>query len=104
MPLAVGRVGIWAGSWMLRGQAGAEAAAELDELGFGAVWLGGSPGDLSVVNELLAATRRLVVATGIVNVWTEPSATAAQAYASTSAAYADRLLLGIGAGHKHSVE
>jgi probable F420-dependent oxidoreductase len=104
MPVMVGRVGIWAGSWLLRGQAGAEAAAEVEGLGFGAVWLGGSSGDLVVVNELLAATRRLVVATGIVNVWTEPSASTAQAYATTSAAYPERVLLGIGAGHKHSVE
>jgi probable F420-dependent oxidoreductase len=101
----VGRVGIWAvssGSW--QGPAGAEAAAELDELGFGALWLGRSSGDLKLHTDLLGATRRLVVAAGIVNVWTEPSGPTAQAFAAASRAYPDRLLLGIGAGHKHMVE
>src|SRR5262245_22142659 len=104
MPVNVGRVGIWAGSWLMQGPAGVESAAELEELGFGALWLGGSKGDLALVNDVLGATRRMVVATGIVNVWTEASTPTAQAYAATAAAFPDRVLLGIGAGHKHMVE
>jgi probable F420-dependent oxidoreductase len=104
MPVNVGRVGIWAVSGSWQGPAGAEAAAELDELGFGALWLGRSSGDLRAVTDLLEVTRRLVVATGIVNVWTEPAGPAAQAFAAASRAYPDRVLLGIGAGHKHMVE
>jgi probable F420-dependent oxidoreductase len=104
MSVQVGRVGIWAGSWSMQGPEGLDTAAELDDLGYGALWLGGAAGDLSLVTDVLAATRRLVVATGIVNVWTEPSATTAQAFAAASSAYPDRLLLGLGAGHKHHVE
>lgn len=105
MPVNVGRVGIWAvSSQSWQGPAGAEAAAELDELGFGALWLGRSSGDLKLVTDLLGSTRRLVVATGIVNVWTEPSGPTAQAFAAASGAHPDRVLLGIGAGHKHMVE
>jgi probable F420-dependent oxidoreductase len=104
MSVSVGQVGIWAPSRIWQGPAGAEAAAELDELGFGALWLGGSSGDLKLVTDLLGATRRMVVATGIVNVWIEPAAPTAQAFAAASRAYPDRVLLGIGSGHKHMVE
>jgi probable F420-dependent oxidoreductase len=100
----VGRLGIWAFSPLMQGPAAQDVAAELDELGFGALWLGGSPGDLRVVSDLLGATRRMVVATGIVNVWTEPAGTTAAAFAAASSAYPDRVLLGVGAGHKHHVE
>jgi probable F420-dependent oxidoreductase len=88
----------------MAGQVGIDKASELEELGYGALWLGGASGDLRQVSDLLEATRRLVVATGIVNVWVEPSDRTAQAYASVSMTYPDRLLLGIGAGHKHMVE
>jgi probable F420-dependent oxidoreductase len=104
MSVDLGRIGIWVGSWAMQGPEGLAAAAELDELGFGALWLGGSSGDLRLVTDVLGVTRRLVVATGIVNVWTEPAATTAQAFAATSGAYPDRVLLGLGAGHKHHVE
>jgi probable F420-dependent oxidoreductase len=100
----VGRVGIWASSRIMQGPAALEAAAELNELGFGALWLGGSSGDLRLVTDLLGVTRRLVVATGIVNVWTEPAGPTARAFAAASGAYPDRMLLGIGAGHKAMVE
>jgi len=104
MPVQVGRVGVWAVSRFMQGPAALDAAAELHELGFGALWLGGASGDLRLVTDMLGATRRMVVATGSVNVWTEPVGPTAQAYAEVSSAYPDRLLLGIGAGHKHMVE
>lgn len=104
MPVQVGRVGIWASSRIMQGPTALEAAAELDELGFGALWLGGSSGDLRLVTDLLGGTRRLVVATGIVNIWTEPAGPTAEAFAAASSAYPDRVLLGIGAGHKAMVE
>jgi probable F420-dependent oxidoreductase len=104
MPVNVGRVGIWAPIRIMQGPAALDAATELDELGFGALWVGGAAGDLRLIADLLGATRRMVVATGIVNVWTEAAEPTAQAYAATSQAYPDRLLLGIGAGHKHMVE
>src|SRR5271169_5331949 len=68
----LGRIGVW--SLELRfgdpGQA-VDAAAELDELGFGALWIpGGVGGDvLGSVDRLLSATRNTVVATGILNIW-----------------------------------
>ena len=68
----LGRVGIWSGV-LRRGDPAeaADAAAELDELGFGALWIpGGAGGDvLGDSRRLLDATKRAVVATGILNVW-----------------------------------
>jgi probable F420-dependent oxidoreductase len=102
--LDVGRVGVWTQSQLLNTPAAVEAAAQLDELGYGALWIGSSAGDLKLVAGLLQATSRIVVATGIVNVWFEPAGPTAAAYARVSRTYPDRLLLGIGAGHKSSVE
>jgi probable F420-dependent oxidoreductase len=100
----VGRLGIWASSRLLQGPETPDAAAELEELGFGALWIGSAPRDMRLVTDLLAATRAMRVATGIVNIWTEPPEQTAQAYAAASSAYPDRVLLGIGAGHKATVE
>jgi probable F420-dependent oxidoreductase len=104
MTVNVGRVGVWSTSSLWAGDDGREVADELDELGFGALWLGGAKGDLNLPETLLGATNRLVLATGIVNVWTEPAETTAAAYHRVAAKFPDRLLLGIGAGHKQMVE
>ena len=68
----IGRVGIW--SMALEAQplsAAQEAVAELDELGFPALWIPEALGKevMSHAALLLAATRRMVVATGIANLW-----------------------------------
>ena len=65
MSIELGRIGIW------RHPSGLspELAAEVEALGYGAIWVGGSPGgDLSVVESLLDSTDRIALATGIVNV------------------------------------
>ncbi|MBX6721979.1 MAG: LLM class F420-dependent oxidoreductase [Dactylosporangium sp.] len=104
MAVDVGRIGVWTSSRLLDGPAAVQAAAQLEELGYGALWIGSSAGDLRLVSDLLAATSRMVVATGIVNVWFDPAGPTAAAYARVARAHPDRLLLGIGAGHKSSVE
>ncbi len=77
------------------------AAAELEELGYRAVWVGASPpADLEFPERLLAGSTRLVVATGIVNVWEAPAEVAAASYRRIAS---DRLLLGVGAGHRLAV-
>jgi probable F420-dependent oxidoreductase len=104
MTVNLGRVGVWVSSRLLDSPAAVEAAAELDELGYGALWVGSAPGDLALVRSLLEATSRLVVATGIVNVWMSPPEATAAAYHEVATAFSDRLLLGIGIGHKPSTE
>jgi probable F420-dependent oxidoreductase len=91
----LGKIGVW-----IRPQPSPELARGLDDLGFGAIWIGGSPGgELEGVERTLAATSRLTVATGIVNIWKDDPATIAASYHRLSEAYPGRFLLGIGAGH-----
>ncbi len=96
MTVAPGRYGIWAGG----AQLSPELAATIEQLGYGAVWIGGSPpADLELPESLLAATEHLVVATGIVNMWGSPAAEVATSYRRIAERYPDRFLLGVGIGH-----
>ncbi|GAA4822025.1 LLM class F420-dependent oxidoreductase [Streptomyces ziwulingensis] len=99
---SVGRYGIW--SVGLRGgdPAGAgeraEAAAELERLGFGALWLGGNTSAEDAA-PLIEATSRVVVGTSIQSIWEhEASATAAR-FAQLEVAHPGRFLLGLGVSH-----
>jgi probable F420-dependent oxidoreductase len=95
----LGKVGVWSlwGLWTDK----QDFAAELEQLGFGSLWLGGSPGeDLGIVETILDATGRLTVATGIVNVWKDEPESIARAYSRIEAKHPGRFLLGIGASHK----
>jgi probable F420-dependent oxidoreductase len=101
MDLQLGRFGIWRGA----AQTTPTIAASIEDLGYGAIWLGGSPGgDLAVVGELLAATRSLVVGTSIVNMWKDDAATIAADFARIEAAYPGRFVLGVGAGHPEATQ
>ncbi len=96
MDIELGRVGVWRPERQLN----PELAAELERLGYGAIWVGSSPGgDLGAVERLLDATERIVVATGIVNIWQDDAATIAAAYQRITGRYPGRFLLGIGVGH-----
>jgi len=96
--MELGRFGIWATFRTIGEDNAAEAARLVEDLGFGTFWLGGSP-RLPSLRPLLAASQRLTVATGIVNVWQyEPAALAAE-HAALIADFPDRLLVGIGIGH-----
>ncbi len=78
-------------------------AATIESLGYGTIWLGGSPGsDLEHAEELLDATSTIVVATGIVNIWKSDAAELAASYHRIEAVHPGRLLLGIGSGHREA--
>ncbi len=101
MTIPLGKFGFWR---MLRNTT-AEMAREAEELGFGAVWLGGSPtGDLEAVETLLEATASIPVITGIVNMWREEAGTVAASYHRIAARHPDRFLLGVGIGHREATE
>jgi probable F420-dependent oxidoreductase len=96
--MELGSVGVWTSLRRIGEEGAGEAAQLVQELGFGTFWLGGSP-RLPAVRPLLAATDRLAVATGIVNVWQyEPGSLAAE-HAQLAIEFPDRLLLGLGIGH-----
>jgi probable F420-dependent oxidoreductase len=99
-------VGVWS-SHLRYGDASesADAAAELDELGFSALWIPDVGGPVfDAVGHLLAATKRTVIATGILNLWMHSAGDVAEAYADLTAAHGDRFLLGIGVSHAPLVD
>ena len=97
----LGRFGIWRTS----AQVTPDLAAGVERLGFGAVWLGGSPdGELAIVPQLLGATSTLMVGTSIVNIWKDDAATVARSYARIEASYPGRFVLGVGAGHREATK
>jgi probable F420-dependent oxidoreductase len=98
----LGRFGVWwSGSWRPAGQPDADGAAELEALGYGALWSSGGfePGLPSRFARLLGATQHAAVATGIVSVWVSPPALMAAAANELEAQFPGRFLLGLGASH-----
>ena len=94
-------VGVWS-SQLRYGDASesADAAAELDELGFKALWIPDVGGPVfDAVGRLLAATTRTVIATGILNLWMHSASDVAESYDALTAEHGDRFLLGIGVSH-----
>jgi probable F420-dependent oxidoreductase len=97
----VSGVGIWS-SQLRYGNADevGEAAAELEELGFTALWIPDVGGPvLDSVEHLLTSTKQAVIATGILNLWMHEPADVASRYASLTKAHGERFLLGIGCSH-----
>lgn len=93
---------------MLRyGEAGpaAEAATELEALGYTTLWIPDVGGDLfgSLAN-LLGATRTVTIATGILNVWMHTADEAAAAHARLTAEHGPRYLCGIGISHRPFID
>jgi probable F420-dependent oxidoreductase len=96
MAIQLGKLGIW----RTRSALTPELARTVENLGYGSIWIGGSPpAPLDIVDPLLDATERITVATGIVNIWQDAAAPIAEAYHRIAARHPDRFLLGIGIGH-----
>ncbi|MEU0172856.1 LLM class F420-dependent oxidoreductase [Streptomyces massasporeus] len=103
----VGRYGIWSVGLRSedpdrRGEL-AEAAAELEELGYGAVWLGGNSSAANAA-PLIEATSKLTVGTSIQSIWQHEPDAAATAFAELESAHPGRFLLGLGVSHAKRVE
>jgi probable F420-dependent oxidoreductase len=83
-----------------------EAVAELEELGFGALWFGEATGREALTNAglLLAGTKRIVIATGIANIYGRDPVTMSAAQKTLAEAYPNRFLLGLGVSHVPLVE
>lgn len=100
------RIGIWSLELRFgdRDQA-ADAAAELDELGYSALWIpGGVGGDVTGdIDRLLAATSRATIATGILNIWKHDPAEIAAWWLALPDDRRQRVLLGLGVSHAHVV-
>ena len=93
------------GAWFHPGygdEARTEFAVEAETLGYPVAWLGFGPAsvaDLAAVEQILRATSTIVVATAIVNMWTNDAEEVAASYRRITSRYGDRVLLGVGIGH-----
>lgn len=95
----LGTVGVWRGVHDVDGA----LAREIETLGYGTIWQGSSPAaDLRAAEELLDATERIVVATGIVNIWLSDPEELAASYHRIATRHPGRLVLGIGSGHREA--
>ncbi|SFY50353.1 LLM class F420-dependent oxidoreductase [Streptomyces sp. F-1] len=80
-----------------------EAAAELEELGYGAIWLGGNSTAANAA-PLIGATGRITVGTSIQSVWQREAAETAADFAELESAHPGRFVLGLGVSHGPMVQ
>jgi probable F420-dependent oxidoreductase len=105
--MTLGRIGVWTSTLdsqpALKAQ---EAAWELERLGYAAIWFPESLRREALTNAglLLAATGRIVVATGIANIYARDAITMAAGQKTLAEAYPGRFLLGLGVSHQPNVE
>jgi probable F420-dependent oxidoreductase len=104
---SVGRYGVWTAQLRPDDPSGgterAEAAAELERLGYGALWLGGNS-DARHASPLIEATSRIVVGTSIQSIWEHEASGTAAGFAELEVAHPGRFLLGLGVSHGPRVE
>ena len=103
----LGRVGVWQYQLdQLPSAQAKEVAAEIEELGYGAIWLPEMVGRESFVSStlLLSGTERIVVATGIAGIYSRDALCANSALNTVTEAFPERFLLGLGVSHQVMVE
>lgn len=101
--MQLGRIGIWTQHvWGDRGAA-REAASQLEQLGYGALWFPNRPATFELARDLLDATSRISVATGIASIWMHPAGEVAAAHHALTLDYPNRFVLGLGVSHAHLV-
>jgi probable F420-dependent oxidoreductase len=103
----LGRVGIWTFALDLQPIARArEVAAELEELGYGAVWVPDAVGRDPLVHAalLLGGTDRIPIGTGIAQIYGRDPMTMTGGWKTISEAFPGRFVLGLGVSHQPMVE
>jgi len=102
-----GEVGLWTSILnYLPASRAREAAAEAEELGYGALWFGEATGReiFTTAAILLSATSRIQIATGIANIFVRDAWATNAASKTLAEAYPGRFVLGIGVSHRPLVE
>lgn len=102
-----GSFGVFLGS--LAGQSASierEVLAEMEALGYGTAWYGEAIGREAFAHGgiLLSATKRMVVASGIANIWARDPQAMATGARALAEAWPDRFVLGLGVSHAPVVE
>ena len=102
-----GTVGVW--TWThetLSAERSGDVAAELESLGYAALWTPEAWGREAFTNAglMLRATSSMIIATGIANIWARDAVSASNAAKTLNAAYDGRFVLGLGVSHRPLVE
>ena len=102
----LGRIGVWAFLDALRADETAAFARRVEALGYGTLWFPEIRGRNSFVQAgwLLAATQRMIVASGIANIYLREPFAVATAQRTLAEQSGGRYLLGLGLSHKPMVE
>ena len=98
--------GIWSGALRYGDSAtAATMSTELESLGYSALWLPDVGGKLfESLGNVLSATSKVTIATGILNVWMHTPEVAASEHAALQAAHGGRFLCGLGIGHRPFID
>lgn len=100
------RVGVWSGQvGRMPATQAREAVAAIEELGFRTIWFPEGAGKEAMAQStiLLAASRQIVVAPGIANIWARDAMAMINGARTIVDAFPGRFLLGVGVSHAPSV-
>lgn len=103
----IGRTGVWYGGLdLLPASQGLEIARQIEELGFGALWIAEGLGrePFAWAASLLSATKHMSIATGIASIYARGAMTTRAGQCTLAEAFPGRFLLGLGVSHEIVVE
>ena len=102
----LGKLGVWYFFDGVPAPQAAEAAQRIEGLGYSALWIPETVGRHPLVHAgwLLAHTEKLIVATGIANIYHREPGVTMQAQKTLAEQSGNRFLLGLGVSHKPLVE
>ncbi|MDQ3812309.1 MAG: TIGR03620 family F420-dependent LLM class oxidoreductase [Chloroflexota bacterium] len=103
----IGRLGVWTSLLSdLSAQAAGDFVRQVEQLGFATLWLPEGAQSKEILSHsalLLGATRRLIIAPGIANIWARDPVAMANGARTLGEAYPGRFLLGLGVSHAPAV-
>jgi probable F420-dependent oxidoreductase len=105
--MQLGRVGVWLGGYGPTAAVDRAVVAELEHLGYSALWFGEAPGGKEAFSRaatLLAASTTIAIGTGIASVWGRDPLNAASAIRTVGEAFPGRFIAGLGVSHPPLVE
>jgi probable F420-dependent oxidoreductase len=104
--MELGKLGVWVSMDNMSATGAALFARSVEERGYAALWIPESRGRNALVHSswLLANTQRLIVATGIANIYARDPMAMANGQRTLAEQSAGRFLLGVGVSHRPTVE
>lgn len=102
MSVHLGKIGVWTGELRFGEEAFArETAAELETLGYGAIWMPGGVGGniLDAMTRALSGTRNIAIGSGVINIWKHEPKELGDWWRAQTPAHQARAMLGVGISH-----